>query len=927
MQVFKKVFGLIAVLFCVNASIAQTTFYVTERNLGTGSGTLNTILTSAVNSANQGNAVTVYFNVAPDANGRTFVVIDQQLAAVNLTAGSIVLTKDPSNTFIQGMEFAPNVNFQAIFHAGGSSVRIKELGIRSLSSVNDILCPKLENPISFYNSSANPCSNVSFQYSIASVAGAVGYEWSYTGSGASIKLVSASEATPMVAMNGIVNFTSTTGNDVYVSFNENFTAGTLTVRAYKFCTATNQNIYSSQLSIAIAPDESVQFLVSNDSVFNCQQYTLPLTASCTVPGSTYSWGLIGNPLINSNTGTLQASVDDQAGNQHAYVVSISYPFGGKTSCSYVDTVHIIKDTVKPTILFNAVDTVTLDCLNHTELLNASASETSILLNWHLENGNYPNPVTIDSSMVSTGTYYLVAYNPTNFCQDSMAVEFYSSFDLPPVPYLNDQLYTIGEPVGIVGGCREEGLSVIASNLVGGNYTFDWIGTDLPNQNETVLSGTFLNDTLVISGKNRCVRILNVFADADLTIPAIIPMADQQVNCSFPRIDLEHPTNNCFESGWYYQQDGVFLEIDILANVTEGTYVYAFVDSVSGCKNYDTVVVTNTQLLEFNTYSLPRICEGDTFSLNPLVLYTGTETLNYLWDDLSTNSVYTAEAVADETVTVNVTTASGCHGDLAIPVDVVQALSPVYEQVSICGGSADGINVIPGYAEAAPVQYSFNGHPYSDQEYLQLDTLGVYTIAIKDANNCVYEHTWEVSTLPIAPDPYFLMSSYNLPDAIVAVVNTSEYYYDSVAWELPDGVYFSYENDSVRYLQASDTGYFNIKMFAYIDSCVFEVSKLVYFGNDIPVDFDVSEGKGIVNISIGPNPATTDFLVVVEFGIPQYSFMYLTDLAGHVLQSAPLIYAGAYKHVFTGLENYAAGDYILHVVCDFDAYYKKIIITN
>jgi len=224
-------------------------------------------------------------------------------------------------------------------------------------------------------------------------------------------------------------------------------------------------------------------------------------------------------------------------------------------------------------------------------------------------------------------------------------------------------------------------------------------------------------------------------------------------------------------------------------------------------------------------------------------------------------------------------------------------------------------------------FSFNGHPYNDQAYLQLDSIGMYTIEIKDENDCISFNTWQVLSIPLAPDPYFLMSSYNLPDAIVAVVNTSEFYYDSISWELPPNVYFSYETDSVRYLEATDTGYFNITMFAYIDSCVFEISKMVYFGNAIPLDFNVSEGKGILKTTMFPNPTIDMLRVGVAFGVAQYSFMYITNIQGNILLSSELNYGSSNGYTFHDLSQFPPGEYILHIVSDYDAYYKKFIIIN
>lgn len=115
-------------LLTFGTSYGQTTFYVTDRVMG-NSGSLDVILASAVTSANAGNNVTVYFNVAPDVNGKTYCIISSQLSDVEPTSGSILLTKDPSNSYRQGIQFEETLGFQKMFRAELGTVKITELAI------------------------------------------------------------------------------------------------------------------------------------------------------------------------------------------------------------------------------------------------------------------------------------------------------------------------------------------------------------------------------------------------------------------------------------------------------------------------------------------------------------------------------------------------------------------------------------------------------------------------------------------------------------------------------------------------------------------------------------------------------------------------------------------------------------------------------
>lgn len=106
----------------------QTTFTVTNKVMG-GVGSFDVILASALPSANAGNNVTIFFNVAPDATGNSLCTISSLLPDVSPTAGSIFLTKAAGVTNKQGLEFEDNLAFQKIFHAGGKLVRMSHLVI------------------------------------------------------------------------------------------------------------------------------------------------------------------------------------------------------------------------------------------------------------------------------------------------------------------------------------------------------------------------------------------------------------------------------------------------------------------------------------------------------------------------------------------------------------------------------------------------------------------------------------------------------------------------------------------------------------------------------------------------------------------------------------------------------------------------------
>lgn len=123
--------------FC---SSSQTTFTVTDRVLGNSASSFDNIITAAVASANSGNDVTVYFNVAPDACGNTLCYIDSDIPYVTPTNGSILLIASTANTNPQGFEYESSCALPKVFYSTGGmtggKVKVQNLSFKIITSSN-----------------------------------------------------------------------------------------------------------------------------------------------------------------------------------------------------------------------------------------------------------------------------------------------------------------------------------------------------------------------------------------------------------------------------------------------------------------------------------------------------------------------------------------------------------------------------------------------------------------------------------------------------------------------------------------------------------------------------------------------------------------------------------------------------------------------
>lgn len=114
----------------------QTTFIVTDRVLGNSSGSFDNIIATAITSANSGNDVIVYFNVAPDACGNTLCYIDNDIPHVTPTSGSILLIALAGNINPQGFEYESSCALPKVFYSTGGvtggKVKVQNLSFKEI---------------------------------------------------------------------------------------------------------------------------------------------------------------------------------------------------------------------------------------------------------------------------------------------------------------------------------------------------------------------------------------------------------------------------------------------------------------------------------------------------------------------------------------------------------------------------------------------------------------------------------------------------------------------------------------------------------------------------------------------------------------------------------------------------------------------------
>jgi hypothetical protein len=841
--------------------------------------------------------------------GRYFKMTILFFVFFNIIAISFSFSHNTNMLFVDYYKtvFSPKKGIRSLFSNGSALIE----PINSTSS-----CVTPSSPSLFYNQTQNPCLNVPFQYSFPKVEDADGYVWSFLGDGAQIKLVSSSELDPFVDFISDTVFNSNDANDIFLKFKENFVSGTLSVKSYTFCVATNQFEYSSELVIQIHKDNSVQFLIPNDTTFNCQLNTVSLNASCNGENPSYSWNCLQNSSVNGSSSTLTASIQDNLSttNSISYQISINYTLNSKTECNFKDTVNILIDTVKPKLILDQNNPV-LNCYTPTININGISSSANVDVHWNVLGLNLETPLSIDTINFEAGLYYFIGQNSLNFCSDSISLNVIFDFSKPNAPLLNGEIYTNGIPFNTID-CNNEQIPVSLSNLNGENNSFVWISTGYPNSVD--FNSNHLMDSILVNGENGCTAKFEVFMNENKTLPEVYQMADTLTNCSHKRISLLHPTNENSLSGWVgypYNPE--------LISIPQGTYVYEYINSENGCRNYDTVVVGLSYKIDIAFTPHETICKGGNYSLQSLSIVDSKFEKNYFWDGFPGGTSYSFTATEDTYITLEISTLEGCYGIDSIFFDVQGDFDGSVTQFTNCGTYIGAeVNITGNYT--LPIYYKYNDQTsYTESNKIIGLDIGEQLVTVMDGSGCRNEIHFNTHAIETDSPPSFMASTYNFASDLVALVNVSEIAYDSIHWVLPVGITFEYESDSIRYVSAIDTGIFDVTMIAFLDSCQFNVTKSIYFGDSLPVNFQIDGVNGIQSLDVYPNPTSSTLSYHIVFGVEQNYICYITDILGNVLVNKASNLSIEETHTFD-LTNLSSGTYVLHLVSDFDSVYKTII---
>jgi hypothetical protein len=431
-----------------------------------------------------------------------------------------------------------------------------------------------------------------------------------------------------------------------------------------------------------------------------------------------------------------------------------------------------------------------------------------------------------------------------------------------------------------------------------------------------------------NSQNGCRDTNDVTIYFDLASPFVATYSGPTaINCSVDTVSLVHlQTGGQVSESWLDTFGNPTGSNLILANGI-GTFIYQVTDTINGCQSFDTVQVSQTSEMYLTGTADTLVCLGDlaTVSVSPVNV---AETVTYNWSTGSVSPFTLATGGTDTLISVIATSASGCIGYDTIRVSIPPPVQLTTATFMSCGAASGSIQVTSVSGGTGSYQFAIDSSAFSTN--LLFDSLneGTYAIYVRDALGCVYGFSETLDATASAPEMNFLVTTYSGIGDTLAIINNTIYQgFDSTAWIFPPSVNAIYVSDSLAFVQPTDTGWVNITLIGYEDSCSYEFKKPIYCGEVAPQYVSSYNSVKIQSVIAYPNPTTSDFTVDIVFGTEQEYLILVTGDLGQPVQGMDAAGSGTtVSHVFSFPAGTAPGTYHIHVLGLYDARQFSIILN-
>jgi hypothetical protein len=303
-----------------------------------------------------------------------------------------------------------------------------------------------------------------------------------------------------------------------------------------------------------------------------------------------------------------------------------------------------------------------------------------------------------------------------------------------------------------------------------------------------------------------------------------------------------------------------------------------------------------------------------------------ENIVFTWSNGTIGNTAVGIGGVDAYLSVSGISASGCIGEDTVNIFITDPIESEMSGFVTCGASSGAIQIDDVSGGAGNYLYALDAGAFGESTFFDNLNFQEYQISIQDQLGCIYTFDFELTNQTTSPPLDFLVATYSSHLDTLVIVNTTLYEgIDSVNWILPEGVIVYASNNELAMVQFADTGWYQITMIAFEDTCNYSFTKWVHIGEIAPsyeVDFN---NVKIQSVLLYPNPTTGIFQVEVIFGVSQnYVFMVTNELG----QPIPGMKINGQNQEVIQVMNFPLsapnGSYLLHIIGDFDAQRINII---
>lgn len=738
------------------------------------------------------------------------------------------------------------------------------------------LTPMRPAALSVYKAAVCP-EDMGVKYETPIVPGTT-YTWTYSGKGAKIH--------------------STGSNSITIDFSLTPTAGDLTVVATSIC-----GLKSAPRSFHIDINATPNVSAGPDMELNCTNKTVVLSGSSTTSNVIYSWKKPG--------GTIDTIAQPTVNVIGQYILTVTDPSKG---CHWRDTALVTIDTIKPTPVIPSGNRA-ITCSTPVVIINGGSTGSNDSLRWKVTTGAIvKNPLPADV----VGKYILFVLNKRTGCDAKDSVNISSNIVYPPIsiPFTSADLT-----------CKADTISLKGSSISTVKLKWYGAGDSFPNPAKIFKAGAYqLN---VIDTTNGCSASKTVMINYKQYKPAITAPVKQTITCSSPTISLNGSSASA-NTVLDWKGPKNFSSANPATVIDTGVYVFTVTDTSSGCVSTQSVSVDSKLTLAIKTTGDTIICPGSSVMLSASPL-GGTPGYSYTWKNSgSVIGSINMQIVSPTDTTVYAVTISdnyGCVGTDSIHVFVPKPISSKVTAFQSCDpNSANGQLQIAASNGVAPYQYSIDGNNFQSSAIFSSLALGHYTVTTKDAMGCMQTTMAEISSSSSLPTTDFLVSTNNMKGDTFVIVDISNPRPDKIIWQLPAGAQLLDSNSFSPTIIFDQTGSFTIVMKARYGTCEVSLTKTIYFTPFDSTSVNTTNGNGIEQITIYPNPNNGTFNTEIKLYVKQTFVLQVFD-SKSVEKYKQVIPADTYYFGSVTIPGAETGTYIFKVTAEHDSKQRSIIVAH